>query len=281
VTLTDTRDSKSYAAVKIGSYWVMAQNLNYQENLSWEETSASPSTEYDNASTHIIGSFWCPGVNDATASSQTDCDVWGALYTWNTAMSIDGKGSWTENGGSYCTGAANTAPCKLNWGRSDNEKRFNGRGICPVNWHVPTNYEWSVIFDTLEGNGSTVHQSAAPNASTPIGTNAGARAKNACYTNASDSPEECSSVTLPKWTGSNQQSLQSNMYGLSLIPAGNRWRGGSNYKFRATYAQMATSTPNYNQGAIVYGVSNVADGVWHHPYYRATATSVRCMRDTE
>jgi hypothetical protein len=120
VTLTDERDNKNYTVVKIGTRWIMAQNLNYQTGLTWRSASNSPST-VTGSNKALIGSFWCPGgfSTETTTSTLASCDVWGALYSWETAMMLDGKGTWTEtDGGGYCTGAANTDACKRNWGRS-------------------------------------------------------------------------------------------------------------------------------------------------------------------
>jgi uncharacterized protein (TIGR02145 family) len=82
VSLKDERDNKAYPVVKIssGTYsrWVMARNLNYQKDLTWQANADSPSTVsgYNPA---LRGNLWCPGENNATSSSSYSCDVWGAL----------------------------------------------------------------------------------------------------------------------------------------------------------------------------------------------------------
>jgi uncharacterized protein (TIGR02145 family) len=180
VSLTDERDAKVYPVVKIAGRWIMARNLNYQEGLTWQANSNQPSTT-SGQDLDLIGHFWCPGgdAGESTATStRASCDVWGALYSWETAMSYDGKGSWTESPSSYNTDAANTAAAKVNHGRTASGSGRGGRGICPPNWHVPTDNEWGIILDGMESGGGTVHQSSE--LSDWLGTDAGTRGKSKC-----------------------------------------------------------------------------------------------------
>jgi hypothetical protein len=85
VSLTDKRDNKNYPVVKIGTRWIMARNLNYQEGLTWRTNSNQPNT--NNPCTDCISSFWCPGIGGT--SNLAACEVYGALYTWETAMMLD------------------------------------------------------------------------------------------------------------------------------------------------------------------------------------------------
>jgi uncharacterized protein (TIGR02145 family) len=90
-TFTDTRDGKKYKTVKIGELVWMAENLNYN---------ASGSKCYDN--------------------KVSNCEKYGRLYNWATAMGID---------------------------KEFNEKKWNGsdvkhQGVCPKGWHIPR-LEWS------------------------------------------------------------------------------------------------------------------------------------------
>jgi uncharacterized protein (TIGR02145 family) len=141
VTLTDGRDGKVYPVVKIANRWIMARSLNYQTGLTWHADADSPSTA-TGSNTALIGSFWCPGGSSTSATTSTlaSCDVWGALYSWETAMMLDGYGIWTEVN-AYGTGAANAANSQYNHGRTAHSGTGTGsRGICPPNWHVPTDY---------------------------------------------------------------------------------------------------------------------------------------------
>ena len=95
----DTRDKKVYKTVKIGTQTWMAENLNY------------------NASGSV-----CHSNNAA------NCDKYGRLYNWTTAMS-----------GSTCTSEATcNALGKV-------------KGVCPTGWHLPAWSEFDALVKTAGG----------------------------------------------------------------------------------------------------------------------------------
>jgi uncharacterized protein (TIGR02145 family) len=268
VTLTDERDDKNYTVVKIGDHWIMAQNLNYQKDLTWQTSSKEPSTVigYDTA---LIGHFWCPGGSGATTSTLGCCDVWGALYSWETAMSLDGKGTWSDSHSSYCTGAASTTNCKQNWGRTATSSGTGGRGICPENWHVPTDFEWGVILDGMESKSSKAHQNAS-GWDTYYGSNAGSRGKAACTGTISD--------TQVNWVN-NSSNNGTDAYGFRVLPAGRRTDTDLTFSYRATYGFFWTSSVRSTSTAAVrYFIYNQTK-VNRNSYYRAMGHSVRCIRN--
>jgi uncharacterized protein (TIGR02145 family)/uncharacterized repeat protein (TIGR02543 family) len=102
-TFVDVRDNKTYRKVAIGGQTWMAENLNYDVE----------GTESD----------VCYG------GSADNCDKYGRLYDWSTAMGIDA---------------------------SYNSKYWNGsdvkhQGVCPVGWHIPSDDEWSTLVDYVGG----------------------------------------------------------------------------------------------------------------------------------
>jgi uncharacterized protein (TIGR02145 family) len=87
----DARDSKTYKYKLIGSQTWMAENLNYN---------ASGSKCYDN--------------------SETNCNTYGRLYNWATAMANSASSSANPSG---------------------------VKGVCPIGWHLPSDAEWTTLTD--------------------------------------------------------------------------------------------------------------------------------------
>jgi len=93
-------EGKTYKTVKIGTQTWMAENLNYNVNGSR-----------------------CYGDNTG-GDSQGNCDTYGRLYDWATAMN----------------GAASSATVPS-----------GVRGICPEGWHLPSKAEWEVMTAYING----------------------------------------------------------------------------------------------------------------------------------
>ena len=105
--LKDLRDGHVYRTTVIGTQIWMAENLNY-----------------DALNSHCY------------ADKTTNCDTYGRLYTWATAM--DSIGVWSENG----KGCGYSVTCS---------PTFPVRGVCPENWHLPDSTEWSMLFTAIGG----------------------------------------------------------------------------------------------------------------------------------
>lgn len=65
------------------------------------------------------------------------CAKYGRLYPWSVAM--DSMGIWGANG-KGC-GFGSTCPSK-----------YPVRGVCPSGWHVPTQMDWTVLFEEVGGS---------------------------------------------------------------------------------------------------------------------------------
>jgi uncharacterized protein (TIGR02145 family) len=262
VTLTDERDNKNYPVVKIGGRWIMARNLNYQgtnsaNTLTWQTASNQPSTG-TGSNTALIGNFWCPG--SGATSTRASCEVWGALYTWETAMMVDGK--WSDDNRNTTTWSNPTADAG-NYVNINGGKGANGHGICPTNWHVPTDAEWADIFDTMEGSG-TAHR----NGSGFLGTNAGKYAKSACTGTATDS--------APLWTDNANRGTD--VYGFRGLPAGYRDYNGSPFDRRGTYAYVWSSSASDGTNAWYRHFRYDLTPVYRFAYNRSYGFYVRCIR---
>ena len=118
--ITDKRDGKIYKTVKIGNQWWMAENLDYSD------VRKTPS---------LKNNIWCYD-NDTE-----NCKKYGYLYTW--AAAIDS------------VALRNDSKSPMDCG--DEKRCFfeeDVRGICPDGWHLPSDDEWSTLFDAL-GDAST------------------------------------------------------------------------------------------------------------------------------
>jgi uncharacterized protein (TIGR02145 family) len=89
-------DGNIYPIVQIGEQWWMAENLRVTS-----DPAGIPITSY------------C--YNEV----ETNCEIYGRLYTWKTAM--------------------------------NRSTREGAAGICPTGWHIPSDSEWLELIDTLGG----------------------------------------------------------------------------------------------------------------------------------
>lgn len=97
----DTRDNQVYGFVKIGDQVWMSENLNY----------------YDEENPNFVLTYNGKVVDELTHCGGKNCNVYGRLYTWTTAMDIDAY--------DYMTGREVYADTVAH------------QGICPEGWHIP------------------------------------------------------------------------------------------------------------------------------------------------
>ncbi len=106
---TDSRDGKSYKAVKIGTQAWMAENLNYA---------------YTQKTATLDSSSFCYDNNPA------NCEMYGRLYLWSAAM--DSAAVFSEDGKDCGYGKRCSASGTV-------------RGVCPEGWHLPSYEEWKTL----------------------------------------------------------------------------------------------------------------------------------------
>jgi uncharacterized protein (TIGR02145 family) len=276
----DPRDNKVYKVVKMPDEKVwFAENLNYQKDLTFNQradvANGVPFTSTDNG-TPAIGSFWCPALANAVISANKNtCSVYGALYTWETAMMVDGKwadetqmsSEWDElwvSGNYYTTGAPGTTPVA-----NVNNARGGGRGICPPGWHIPTELEWAQLLDKVEGDGNSATFTPQENPGY-WGVDAGIKLK-------SVSISTTVSFDTPGWVNL-IVAAGTDEYGFCALPSGVRLQGG-------TFAWLGSSFMPWGSSVFSSGtawrhiVNNDNDGVNRSSMVRARATLVRCMQD--
>ena len=194
-------------------------------------------------------------------------------------MMVDGK--WTSSGHSNNAWtertdySANTYSANTqNHGQSDAGAITNGRGICPPNWHVPTDGEWGDILNTME-TGTKNHNIAIG----WTGTNAGSRGKSKCTV----SDNSTTGATYVSDTQANwyhyASALGTDVYGFRALPAGRRFYNGSEFNYRGHSAYFWTSSAHSSAYAwgrrFSYDNATVSRG----EYQRSYGFAVRCIRD--
>jgi uncharacterized protein (TIGR02145 family) len=287
-TFTDPRDGKRYKTVVMpdGKTW-FAQNLNYTKDLAYNaysyEANGKQFTSTENG-IPAIGSYWCPPQywvsGSATApvasGSEADCNTYGALYTWETAMMVDGKyadetktsSAWDESwvsGNYFTSGAPGTTP------EADINNARSGRGICPKGRHVPTDLEWAEMLDKVEGSGTGNIYSAQTEAGW-MGTDAGKKLKSSgTFSPTASDPGDGT------WLDHANRGNDASHF--NAIPAGRRnpygeyhvWRGLYAYYWVASTANLTHSWYRAATWTNVDVIRNVA--------IRSYGFSVRCVRD--
>jgi uncharacterized protein (TIGR02145 family) len=271
-TLYDGREgsTKTYTVVKMpdSRIW-MAQNLNYQSGLTFTASPGQPNTSSGGQNTALYGRFWCSGSDGSTAASnQTNCNTWGALYSWETAMLVDGKWS-DDNKNSTGWGTEPTYSTNTSAGNTNNGGRGSSkRGICPTNWHVPTDSEWGVMLDAVESANSGGYP--GHNSGTGYrGNIAGKLLKSSGTGPATDSSPLWANETLP---GADQ-------YGFGALPAGYRLFT-SYFYYRGSIAFFWSSSAYSSSLAWYRYISSSSEEVnrWYEAG-RSYGYSVRCIRD--
>jgi uncharacterized protein (TIGR02145 family) len=288
IVFTDPRDGIRYKTVKMpdGRVW-FAENLRYTKDLTWnQQSNMANGVEFSTIENGApaIGSYWAPAEEWATSTpNQGAIDIYGALYTWETAMMVDGKWSdetktssaWNEAwlSGNYYTGMAIAG---IPAARVSNAR--GGHGICPPGWHIPTDYEWAAMLDAI--NGTTLFTNDQRGEDEPyLGTDEGAKLKSTASNTGVSDPGDGSWRHFFPWADG------TDLYGFRAVPAGSRQFRGRWFESRYTDATFWTSSaieynPNVNLGrpAPVYGLTNGNALVIHGQTLRSQGSSVRCLR---
>ncbi|MDR0691815.1 MAG: hypothetical protein LBF69_02120 [Prevotellaceae bacterium] len=291
-TFIDPRDGKHYKTVVMpdGRTW-FAQNLNYTKDLTFNtyanEANGKPYIGIDYSGVLAIGSYWCPAVNGSVVSgTEADCRTYGALYTWETVMMLDGKyaddtktsSAWDESwikDSYYTSGAPATTPnADKNSARGVVAAKGGGRGICPMGWHVPTIREWTYLLDKVDGDGSgTVFSDQfPPSTELWLGNDVGAKLKSAGTYSGSDPGDGT-------WYTYNLPQVVAPLTGFDAQPAGVCNPDPSEFRNRGLSASLWTSTayPGNNAARVEFYYSRItavsAINTHRHRW------SVRCIKD--
>jgi uncharacterized protein (TIGR02145 family) len=286
-TFTDPRDGKQYKTVVMpdGRTW-FAQNLNYTQDLTFNmyasEANGKQYITWVNG-VPAIGSYWCPGADgSAYEGDRNMCNIYGALYTWETAMMVDGKyadetktsSAWDESWVSpyyynYTDAPASNSNADRNNGRGGTSAKGGGRGICPMGWHVPTTLEWAVMLDKVDGDGSGtvfLHNPAGQRYGSDIFIKL---ASAATYTGAD--PGDGS------WLSSDLQIMNTSSF--NARPNGFAGNTGKIFSGRGTWAPLFASTLQGAGGCIYIDMRYFSAGVAIGANLRSNGTGIRCIMD--
>jgi uncharacterized protein (TIGR02145 family) len=291
-TFTDPRDGKRYKTVVMpdGKTW-FAQDLNYTKDLTANAYSyaanGKPYTTLNNG-VPAIGSYWCPpqfteGTTSTVSGTEADCNVYGALYTWETAMMVDGKyadetkssSAWDEGWVSsnyFSSGAPGaTANANINNARGAVVAKGGGRGICPKGWHVPTDREWAAMLDKVEGDGSGSIFTDQTDFGW-MGSDAGQKLKSTgTYTGTTDDGKG-------GWKDSGSSTTHgTNLTAFSAVPAGIGY--GSRFGDRGHTVSYWTASVGSSSTAWYRALSYYNVGVILLNSNRSVYVSVRCVKD--
>jgi uncharacterized protein (TIGR02145 family) len=267
-TFEDPRDKKVYKTVKMpdGKVW-MAENLNYQSGLTFNQeagqANGEPFVSTENG-IPAIGSFWCPSVSGTTLSANKNtCNVYGALYTWETAMSENGKGTWDESKVSSHYHDNTTTPVAA---QSDPKMQ----GICPSGWHVPTEFEWATLFVAVDPAGTYLGQGTSWSGTDVPPDGVGVKMKSASTYMGGDPGNGA-------W--SNHDNRGNNATGFGAVPAGTRNNIGSQFSGQGTFATYWSSSVSSSSHAWYQDFSYAYAQVSRNIRSRSGGVSVRCLKD--
>jgi uncharacterized protein (TIGR02145 family) len=303
--VTDPRDCQPYRIVLMpDNKWWFARNLSYAKDLT-NSGNATKGLDGNDASQNnlLFGNYWCPGGltithgeaqansynaepaanSTATTGGMTACGAYGALYTWNTAIRLDGRGTehlYTKFGITSVT-----------------------QGICPEGWLLPGDADWGMMLNAVEKCSDLTGLTTSPpcnhfylsNTSGWNGANAAASLKSALsappHSQLIDST--IATVALPSWAWrradysgkiSAPLSLGNDKYGFSILPAGYRkYPSQSVFSNLGNAAHFWSSTQSNNNNnserAMIRKFDYQNAGAYRSDVQKWSGFSVRCMRE--
>ena len=217
-TVTDI-DGNVYQTVIIGNQEWMAENLRVTRNAFGNNIMR-----------------YCYGSNTA------NCDLYGGLYTWYTAMN----------------------------GQSSSSSNPSGvQGICPTGWHVPSDAEWTELVNYV------VSQGYPNNWDDPNGAG---NALKSCRQVGSPLGGDCDTSEHPRWN-SDDTHHGFDEFGFSALPGGLRNAYGS-FSYLGTNGFWWSSTEYSSAGAWLRLVS-LYGNVYRDFDNKSSGFSLRCVRDIE
>ena len=208
-TFTDSRDGNIYSTLTIGTQTWMAENLKYLQSVVGPATGSQTNPYY-----YVYG---YKGTVVADAKATANYTTYGVLYNWPAA--INGEASSTAN------------PSGV-------------QGICPTDWHLPSDAEWTQLTDYLGGT------SVAGGKLKETGTS--------------------------HWSSPNTGAT--NEAGFTALPGGGRNYYGA-FDYCCGHGRWWSATEDGTDNAWYHYVYYLDSGVSRVSYYKELGFSIRCVRD--
>jgi len=214
-TFIDERDSQTYNWVRISDQIWMAENLNY--NASGSK---------------------CGDGSSLSDENTTNCDIYGRLYNWATAMDLD-------------------PDCRTDNGCYVQSKR---QGICPKDWHIPSNEDWDKLYRYADGTSGTSSPYDSPTAGKHLKAKTGW------------------SSCGPSGLGLGSPYSCEDTYGFSALPGG---RGGSDGDFSTVdiYGLWWSASEFDSDSAYFRYMGYDGESAFWYYNGKAGLFSVRCLQD--
>ena len=176
-------------------------------------------------------------------SDETNCELYGGLYTWHTVMN----------------------------GQSSSRSNPSGvQGICPTGWHVPSDAEGTELVNYVVSQGF-------PNESTD--PNGAGNALKSCRQVGSPLGGDCDTSEHPRWNSDGTHS-GFDEFGFSALPGGILHTNGS-YLFLGTLGYWWSSTENSSPYAWYLIINNINSIVYRYYSHKTGSFSLRCVRDID
>ncbi|MEI7451751.1 MAG: FISUMP domain-containing protein [Candidatus Falkowbacteria bacterium] len=217
----------NYDTVQIGAQCWMRQNLNIGTMVSGgvNQSDVSASSSPSDFQKYCYGG-WATGCDNNN----------GGLYQWHTVMALPAA----------CDNHDGSGVCNISYPR---------QGICPSNWHVPSDVEWNTLELATGGDSSSC--------------------SNTRY-NPSDS--NCSA---PYWTlmTNDTTHFSATFSGVYSVPNASFISSGTNGVWWSSTANDLTTSWWRGVGTGLYYYSSTRTYVFRSYYGRTSGFSVRCVHD--
>lgn len=213
-------DGNVYGVQQIGDQLWMAENLRV---TTYRDGTPLPTLTNPNwfATSEGAYAIYPNGGVDGIDSDEELVEAYGALYNWHAV--------------------------------------HDERGLCPVNWHIPTDQDWTDLAEFIGGSDIGNKLKDCRQEDSPLGGN-------------------CNTNEHPRWS-SHDTHHGTDEFGFSVLPAGRRDAGGT-YVFLGTEAWLWSSSESSDEDAFSRRLINQSgDFIKNSDSDKRLGLSVRCIMD--